>query len=84
MKLADPDELRAIVSSIVSKSTHAKLFNGADVDSNNDYDDFIRIVVHFKNLDDLSDDDVDTIVSSIESAVTKRDDRFPSVRFSEP
>ncbi|WP_156312034.1 hypothetical protein [Methylobacterium platani] len=86
MKLADPDELRTIVSSIVSRSAHASLFNGADIDADNDSDDgdFIRIVIHFNNLDDLSEDDVDTIVSSIENAVIRKDDRFPSVRFSEP
>ncbi len=86
MKLADPNELRTIVGSVLGRSAYAGLFNGADVEAGdyNDEGDFVRIVVHFKNLDDLSEDDIDTITASIENAVTRNDDRFPSVRFSEP
>lgn len=86
MKHAAAEQIRNIVSGAISRSRHSDLFTGADVDSSdyNDDGNFIRIVVHFRNLDDLSEDDVDAITSSIESAITSQDDRFPSIRFSEP
>jgi hypothetical protein len=86
MRFSNPDELRMIVSSVVKGSAHAGLFNGADIETSdyNDDGNFIRIIVHFTNLDQLSEDDVDAITSSIENAVSHKDDRFPSIRFSEP
>ena len=86
MRHADPNDLATLVRKVVNASPFARTFNGVDVEASdyNDEGNFLRILVHFKSLDDLSEDDVDTITSSIEGVVLKEDDRFPSVRFSEP
>ncbi|GJE18101.1 hypothetical protein [Methylobacterium marchantiae] len=86
LKHANPSDVATLVRKIVGSSPFAKALNGVDVEASN-YDDegeFLRILIHFKNLDELSEDDVDTITSSIEGEISKKDDRFPSVRFSEP
>ena len=86
MPYADPSTLVTIVKKIVGASPLAPKFNGVEIQAS-DYDDdseFIRVLVHLKSLDDVSGDDVDMLNSSIEGAFVNHDDRFPSVRFSEP
>jgi hypothetical protein len=86
MRYADPDELKTEVKKVLGASRLASKFNGVDIESG-DYDDegtFIRVLLHLNTIEDLSDEDVDMLTASIEGAISKYDDRFPSVRFSEP
>jgi hypothetical protein len=86
MRYADSDQLATAVKGAVAASSLASKIAGVDVEIGdfNDEGEFIRVLIHIKNLVDISDEDVDRITSSIEGAVSKYDDRFPSVRFSEP
>ena len=80
------DQLATVVKEAVEASSLANKINGIDVEIGdfNDEGEFIRILIHIKKLGDLSDEEVDKITYSIEGVVSKYDDRFPSVRFSEP
>lgn len=84
-KHADPNDLATFVSQVVGASSLAGLFKGVDVDVGDfgDGSEFIRVLLHFQDLEKISDDDVDTVASSIEGEISKHDDRFPSVRFSD-
>ncbi len=86
MKYADSDQLATLVKGAVQASPLASKINGVDVEIGdfNDEGEFIRVLIHIKKLGDLSDDEVDSVTSSIEGVISKYDDRFPSVRFSEP
>lgn len=84
MKHADLDQLATLVTDVVMSSSHAKKFKGVDIedaDIDNEIE-YLRVRLHFKNLNKISDDDIGKIVSSVEGAVAQQDDRFPSIRFS--
>lgn len=86
MRHADLDELKSLVGAAIRSLSPEDSLRHVDVDpvGSDDEDGFLRIVAHFKDLGALSEGDVDTIVSRVEDEVAKRDDRFPSVRFSGP
>lgn len=84
MKHADARQLQTVISQVIGGSTLAKKFKHLTLDAGdgNDEREFIRVLVHLSDLEEISDDDVDTLISSIENEVIRYDDRFPSVRFS--
>lgn len=84
MKHADPEQLEKLVTDVVMSSSHAKKFKGVeiqDADFDNEIE-YLKVRIHFKNLNKTPDDDIRKIVSSVEGAVAQQDDRFPSIWFS--
>ena len=85
MRYVDLDQIREIVGDAVKGSTIAGKVYGFSVDlgDSGSPDEFIRVLIQVKNTVELSDQEVDDATSHVEDAVSQRDDRFPSVRFSE-
>ncbi len=85
MKYAEPNDLAALVRKVVESSSLSSKLTGVQVEASdlNDESGFLRVLIHLKSLAELSEGDADSITSSIEGAVATRDDRFPSIRFSE-
>lgn len=85
MRQMSPDELEARVSDAIRKSRFAPRFERVSLESDelDDDQEFIRVLVQLTDLDQMSDDDVDSLVSSIEREITQVDDRFPSVRLTQ-
>lgn len=86
MRFESPDRIADLVNEWVAASRYAPKINGVEVEVSELDDDsrFLRVLIHVKHLKDFSDDDVDAITSSLEGAVSKEDDRFPSIRYAEP
>ena len=86
MKHIDPIELATLVTEVLENSPAAKDFSSAGVTLGelDDEHDFIRVLVHLRNLDKLSEEEADSITAIIERVVSEHDDRFPSVRFADP
>jgi hypothetical protein len=45
--------------------------------------DFLRVVVELDNFDGITDENMESLISKIEIAVDRLDERFPSVRFAD-
>jgi hypothetical protein len=85
MPQAELSALRKRVSDIARKSAIGRLLSDVTLEADRDDEgsDFLRIVVELKTLDEVRDEDIDTLVASIEKAVSDLDERFPSVRFAD-
>ena len=85
MRHADLENLQKTVGNTVKKSPIAEQVNDfiVGVDDFSDADEFIRVLIYLKDLSKLSEEEADVITSDVENAVSRLDDRFPSVRFSE-
>ncbi|MDP4023395.1 hypothetical protein Q8W71_12220 [Methylobacterium sp. NEAU 140] len=85
MRRADPQRLQDAISGVIKDSPIGRKFRGLTLaaDQGDDDDSLIRVVVRVSEMEDVSDDDIDALTSSIEHAVNRHDDRFPSVRYSE-
>ena len=86
MKHADPEQLQTVISRVISESRVGNQFRNLTLEEGdyNDESELLRVVVRMSDIDGISDDDFDSLTSSIENAVGKCDDRFPSVRYAEP
>ena len=85
MKHADLNDLEKVVADAVKSSLTLDAQGGFAV-ALNEHDgasEVIRVLVYFDDLRTLSDEQVDTITDEVERAVSRFDDRFPSVRFLE-
>ena len=85
MRHADPLELASAVKRIVGGSSLSEKFErvGVEAGDYNDESNFLRILLFLRDTKNISDEDVDSLTSSIEIEISKIDDRFPSVRFAE-
>jgi hypothetical protein len=54
-----------------------------EADRDDEGTDFLRIVLEMTGLEEVSDDDMESVMRSIESTLSEVDERFPSVRFSD-
>ena len=82
VKLSD---LKDRVSDIARKSAVAGSVKDIllESDRDNDGDEFLRVIVEVKRLDDMDYENLAALASAIEHAVSAVDDRFPSVRFAD-
>ncbi len=85
MKQADFTELKKRVLEVTKDSAVADRISDVvlEADRDDEGSDFLRIILEVKSLDGLSDNDIEAVVESIETAAAELDERSPSVRFAD-
>jgi hypothetical protein len=81
----DLDTLKQRVLEATKQSTVAAQVEDIALESDRDDEgtDFLRIIVHVKNIDHTDDADFEALLEAIEGVVGAVDERYPSVRFSD-
>lgn len=84
MTQADLSTLEKRVRDVAKESILGERLKDVTLEADRyDESDFLRILVEVKTLESVSDEDLEAVVESIESAVSELDERFPSVRFAD-
>jgi hypothetical protein len=86
MKQTDLSPLRDEIAELVQQSPLGRRVRNVAVEPSEDDDgtgEFLRVIVELKDLETTAFEDVDGLISAIEEAVAKRDERYPSVRFAD-
>jgi len=82
----DLETLRHVIMETAKKSPVGDKVEGVSVEPVQDTegDEFLRVTVRLKSIDDASRPARVKLIESIEHAVGEHDDRYPSVRFPDP
>jgi hypothetical protein len=80
---ADLDTLRRRILETTNESAVAAQVKDVFLEPDRDEEgnEFLRVIVQLKNIDDRADADFETLLEAIENAVGAVDERYPSVRF---
>lgn len=81
---SDFSDLEKSVVNVIKHSPMGNKLESVYIDSSEYGDDgeFIRVVIHARDLHEISEEELDDITRTIEEDISKYDDRFASVRFS--
>jgi hypothetical protein len=79
----DLETLRQVVIDTAKKSPVGEKMERVDIESAQDSegDEFLRVMIRLKNIDEADRPTLVTLIESIEDAVGELDERYPSVRF---
>lgn len=85
MKQANLVQLRDLIANIARESSLGERVRDVVVEAEGDSPgtEFLRVILEMNNLDGLRFDDIKPLLTTIEDAVARVDERFPSVRFAE-
>jgi hypothetical protein len=82
---ADFSVLKQAISDVIQKSAIGARVTDVvlEADRDDEGEDFLRVILEVKPLDDVANPDLAAVVESIEKTIGDLDDRFPSVRFAD-
>jgi hypothetical protein len=85
MKLVDLSLLREEILSLARESTVGRRVRDVVVEAGDDGEggEVLRVELKLNDISQLTPEDVEPLVRSIEDAVAEKDERLPSVRFDE-
>ncbi len=84
MRHADSIQLETVIADAIKRSRLASHFRRLILETGHYIDDveIIKARIQLSELEKINEGEVDELTSSIERAVDKVDDRFPSVRYA--
>jgi hypothetical protein len=82
---SDIEKLRERILSLAKHSPVADHVRDVALEADRDEwgTDFLRILLHIKDIDDTRDHDLEVLLEEIEKSVGEIDERYPSVRFAD-
>ncbi len=84
MRQADLFSLKDTIQETARTSLGARLKDVTlEADKDEYGSDFLRVLVEMDSFDGISDETMQAVITLIENAVNRLDERFPSVRFAD-